>query len=274
MVVSKLTHSPLHRLLSKLGLASRTQAAELVAAGRVRVDGQVVLDPQQWSPWDGLVEIDRAVVQASRARLLCLHKRRGVVTARVDPREKVVCDHPLLRDTGCGPVGRLDKASEGLLLFTNDTRLADRLTSPESHLPKVYEVRVGRPLRPAELEALGSDVDLGGELTQRSVWTSMAEERNPSWVRVQLREGKNRQIRRMLLALGVGVQRLIRTAAESNVPSRQQRGRPPAGRGALALARGSALGFCAEPHPPGPQSEAPGASEAPPKVADLVDLRS
>lgn len=112
----------------------------------------------------------------------------------------------------CGPVGRLDKASEGLLLFTNDTRLANRLTSPEAHLPKVYEVRLDRPLRSDELEALGSDIDLGGELTRRSTWTSMEEERNPSWVRVQLREGKNRQIRRMLGVLGVGVQRLIRTA--------------------------------------------------------------
>ena len=103
-MVTKLTHAPLHRLLSKLGLASRTQAIELVGAGRVRVNGLVVHDPQQWSPWDGLVEIDRGVVQASRARLLCLHKRRGVVTARVDAREKVVCDHPMLRDTGvCHP---------------------------------------------------------------------------------------------------------------------------------------------------------------------------
>jgi 23S rRNA pseudouridine2605 synthase len=211
-MVTKLTHAPLHRLLSKLGLASRTQAVELVGAGRVRVNGQVVHDPALWSAWDSLVEIDRAVVQASVAQMFCLHKRRGVVTARVDAREKVVCDHPMLRDTGCGPVGRLDKASEGLLLFTNDTRLANRLTSPEAHLPKVYEVRLDRPLRSGELEALGADIDLGGELTSRSTWTSMEEERNPSWVRVQLREGKNRQIRRMLGVLGVGVQRLIRTA--------------------------------------------------------------
>jgi len=131
---------------------------------------------------------------ASAPRLFCLHKRRGVVSARVDVREKVVCDHPLLRDSGCAPVGRLDKASEGLLLFTNDTRLAHRLTSPDAHLPKVYEVRIDRPLRPAELEALGADIDLDGELTRASTWTSMAEERNPSWVRVQLSEGKNRQV--------------------------------------------------------------------------------
>ena len=91
-------------------------------------------------------------------------------------------------------MGRLDKASEGLLLFTNDTRLAHRLTSPDAHLPKVYEVRIDRPLRPAELEALGAEIDLDGELTRPSTWTSMAEERNPSWVRVQLSEGKNRQV--------------------------------------------------------------------------------
>ena len=193
-MVTKLTHAPLHRLLSKLGLASRTQAVQLVGAGRVRVNGQLVLDPQQWAPWEGEVEIDGEVVLASVPRLFCLHKRRGVVSARFDVREKVVCDHPLLRDSGCAPVGRLDKASEGLLLFTNDTRLAHRLTSPDAHLPKVYEVRIDRPLRPAELEALGADIDLDGELTRASTWTSMAEERNPSWVRVQLSEGKNRQV--------------------------------------------------------------------------------
>ena len=107
-MVTKLTHAPLHRLLSKLGLASRTQAAQLVGAGRVRVNGQLVLDPQQWAPWEGEVEIDGEVVMASTPRLFCLHKRRGVVSARVDVREKVVCDHPLLRDSGCAPVRRLD----------------------------------------------------------------------------------------------------------------------------------------------------------------------
>ena len=210
-MVTKLTHAPLHRLLSKLGLASRTQAAALVAAGRVRVNGLAASDPTQWAPWDSVVEIDQELRRASLPRLFAMHKRRGVVTARVDAREKVVCDHPMLRETGCSPVGRLDKESEGLLLFTNDTRLADRLTSPDGHVPKTYLVRASRPLHPDELEALCSSIDLGGELTRPSDWASMSAERNPNWVRVQLREGKNRQIRRMLHTLGVRVQRLIRT---------------------------------------------------------------
>ena len=162
---SKLTHAPLHRLLSKLGLASRTQAVDFVSAGRVRVNGQRAFDPARWHTWDSLIEID-GERRVATPRLFALHKRRGVVTARVDAREKVVCDHLALQQTGCVPVGRLDKESEGLLLLTNDTLLADRLTSPRSHVPKTYHVRVSRSLHADELKALGSTIDLGGELTR------------------------------------------------------------------------------------------------------------
>jgi 23S rRNA pseudouridine2605 synthase len=108
----------------------------------------------------------------------------------------------------------LDLASEGLLLFTNDTQLAHRILSPESHLPKTYYVRVHRPLVADELRALNSieTVNLGGELTMASKWASLAEERNPHWISATLHEGKNRQVRRMLAGFGIKVQRLLRVA--------------------------------------------------------------
>ena len=210
---TKATHVPLERLMSKLGVGTRTQAAALILAGRVTVDGMAVTNPIEWWPRGATISIDGHVVTpySSEHRVLMMHKKRGILTARVDARHEVVCDHPLLADTGCMPVGRLDRASEGLLLFTNDTLLGNALVSP-GHLDKTCLVRVNRPLDGGELARLGSteSVNLGGELTQPSRWTSMADERNIHWVRVVLREGRTRQIRRMLWTLSVGVQRLIR----------------------------------------------------------------
>jgi 23S rRNA pseudouridine2605 synthase len=213
---TKATHTPLARLLSKLGLASRTQAVALVRAGRVSIGGSQINDPDWWAPRDALIRIDGKTVPAAppSLRVLMLHKRRGYITARVDASRPVVCDHPHVADSGCMPIGRLDRPSEGLLLFTNDSLLANAVACPDSHLRKTYYVRVQRPLHSDELAALGdpSETSLGGELTLPSWWASMASERNANWCRVVLQEGKNRQIRRMLQQLGVGVQRLVRVS--------------------------------------------------------------
>ena len=211
--VSKLTHAPLARLISKLGIASRTQAAELIRAGRVTVDGQLISDPHFWAQQSAVIKLDGEPTNAapSALRVLMMHKKRGLVTARVDRTHKVVCDHPNIVGTNLNPVGRLDRSSEGLLLFTSDALLANAISSPESHIDKTYYVRTQRPLVAYEYSALSSgEIDLDGELTLPSDWTSMEVNRNDNWCRVVLREGKNRQIRRMLDVLGVRVQRLIR----------------------------------------------------------------
>jgi 23S rRNA pseudouridine2605 synthase len=210
---TKATHVPLYRLLSKLGLATREQGKVLVSSGKVRVNDRLVLDPEWWAPRQSVITVERAsnlITFDGTMRwppptcLLMMHKKRGIVVAREDAKNKVVCDHPAIKNRfpSCLPVGRLDRSSEGLLLFTNDTQLAHRILSPQSHLVKTYHVRIDRPLASEELAALGTDVDLGGELTLPSTWTSMADQRNPNWVSVQLREGKHRQIRRMLAELG------------------------------------------------------------------------
>ena len=217
-MATKAEKTPLCRLLSKRGLASRKRGAELARAGRVKVNGQVLRDPERWVSNQSRIEVDDVVEYTQPHRVYMMNKKRGMISSRADPYGRaLVCDHPLLRETCYAPVGRLDKGSEGLLLFTNDTLLANRLTSPDSHLPKTYHVKIDRLLGTDELEALGKTIDLDGELTKESVWSPLRHGEKTSWVEVQLREGKNRQIRRMLEQLDVKVLRLIRVGLGSLV---------------------------------------------------------
>mmetsp|Transcript_138039 Transcript_138039/g.240054 ORF Transcript_138039/g.240054 Transcript_138039/m.240054 type:complete len:339 (+) Transcript_138039:64-1080(+) len=213
---SKATHLPVNRLLSKLGLASRKEAGDLILRGAVTVNKRVVIDPELWVPRDAEVQVDGTdagyIDDPVETRVIMMHKKRGMVVARKDDRHPVVCDHPELKDTDMNPVGRLDLDSEGLLLFTNDNQLANSITDPVVDVPKIYFVRVDRPLTYSELKDLGdpSRTNFNGELKKPSKWSSMEEERNVNWIKVELYEGKKRQIRRMLKDLGVNVQRLVR----------------------------------------------------------------
>ncbi|MBN9221490.1 MAG: rRNA pseudouridine synthase [Mesorhizobium sp.] len=205
----------LNRALSKLGLCSRTQAALLIAEGRVRVGGKVVRDAE----WRVDMNRDRIVVDgnevvAERKVYLMLNKPRGLVTTRDDPQQRdtvYACleglDLPFV-----SPVGRLDKASEGLLLMTNDTQFANRLMDPASHLPKTYHVQVGGVPDEATLEALRAGVTVDGEtLTANSIGLLRSGGRT-AWLEIVLDEGRNRHIRRLLAAHGIEVRRLIRIA--------------------------------------------------------------
>jgi 23S rRNA pseudouridine2605 synthase len=143
---------------------------------------------------------------------LALNKPRGLVTAREDASERTVyeCLDPAL--PFLSPVGRLDKASEGLLLFTNDTRWAARLTDPASHVDKVYHVQVNRLVGDALLEQLRDGViDEGERLTAKDARVLRLGTRN-AWVEIVLDEGRNRHIRRLLGALGLETLRLMRVA--------------------------------------------------------------
>jgi len=193
---------PLNRALSKLGILSRARATEAIRAGRVRVDGRIVRDPAR------LVVPERAriVLDGERRikaawRTILFHKPRGVVTTRHDPEgRRTVFDEIGDAAEGLNAVGRLDLATSGLLLLTTDTQLASWITDPANAVPRVYAVVVRGDVSGETLAQLGSDV----ALRKRS--------RRESHLVVTLREGKNRQVRRMFEESGHEVTRLKRVA--------------------------------------------------------------
>jgi 23S rRNA pseudouridine2605 synthase len=203
------------RALSKLGFCSRSQAWTLIQAGRVRVNGVIQRDPE----WPVDLERDRFEVDEEKvgeaARIyLALNKPRGLVTTASDEqgRETVfacLAGHGLPH---VGPVGRLDKASEGLLLLTNDSAWAARLTSPESRVEKIYHVQVECLADESLVRRMLDGVTEGGDFLAAKRVSILRQGTRNSWLEIVLDEGKNRHIRRLLDALGVGVLRLMRVA--------------------------------------------------------------
>jgi 23S rRNA pseudouridine2605 synthase len=207
-------HVPLERALSKLGLASRSEARELIRAGRVRVDGAVATDPlREVVPERIRVEIDGRPASRAEPLTILLHKPRGVVTTRSDPEGRPTvysCLEGL--ETHVIPVGRLDAATTGLLLLTNDTRFADWVTDPRNEVPRVYIVTVRGELSDETARRLEEGVEESGErLGARAVQVRKRSRRETHLV-VELTEGRNREIRRMLAAVGHEVTRLKRVS--------------------------------------------------------------
>jgi 23S rRNA pseudouridine2605 synthase len=206
----------LPRLLSAWHVASRRQAEELVAAGRVTVDGRVVRDVTAWVSERARIAVDGTLVGPSAGGpvWIALNKPRGVVTTTNDPEgRRTVMD--LLSDPppGLAPVGRLDMDSAGLLLLTNDHAKAAVLLDPASHVAKTYRVKVeGHPASDT-LARLGREAIVDRDETLGPIEVRLVSEGPKSaWLEVVLREGKNRQIRRQLAAVGHEVQVLVRTA--------------------------------------------------------------
>jgi pseudouridine synthase len=212
------THTPRHglaRVLSKLGVCSRSQGEQWVQAGRVAVDGRIVRDPQY--PVDAIrqrISVDGRAIDAAERVYLAFNKPRGLVVSASDERGRDTV-YTALAEAGLpwlGPVGRLDKASEGLLLLSNDTIWAAGITSPTTHLEKTYHVQVaGLPDATALATMLAGIEDAGERLQARGARLLRVGEKN-AWLEVVLDEGRNRHIRRLLAALGFDVLRLIRVA--------------------------------------------------------------
>lgn len=205
----------LARVLSKLGVASRTQAGAWIAQGRVSVNGRIVRDAE--SPTDlasDRIALDGIDVAARERVHVVLNKPRGVVTTASDEQGRDTV-YALFEGAGLpwlAPVGRLDKASEGLLLFTNDTQWAAAITAPETHLDKTYHVQIDSLPGEDVFEAMIAGVDDHGErLALKAVRELRRGEKN-AWLEIVLDEGRNRQIRRVLAAFGIGVLRLVRVA--------------------------------------------------------------
>jgi 23S rRNA pseudouridine2605 synthase len=204
----------LPRALSKLGLCSRSQAMAAVQEGRVRVNGTVVRDAAVRVDMDrDRLELDGERARAAAHVYLALNKPRGVLTTRDDPRGRQTV-YSLLPPVVpfVAPVGRLDQASEGLLLFTNDTRWAARLTDPASHVDKTYHVQVDRLPDEALLDRLREGVEVDGELLAVKQVRELRRGGRNAWLEVVLDEGRNRHIRRLLAALDIETLRLVRVA--------------------------------------------------------------
>jgi len=205
---------PLERAFSKLGLASRTQARQWITEGRVRVDGKIVRDPLvAVTPEKIRLELDGKTFQKSTWRLVMLNKPRGVVTTRSDEQGRPTV-FSLLKtsDAYLHPVGRLDMATTGLLLFTNDTRLSDWLTDPKNKIIRVYLVTVEGKLAPEHVTLLEKGIQDEGELLKADKIMVRKTSQRESHLTVELAEGKNREIRRMFKAVGHEVTALKRVA--------------------------------------------------------------
>jgi len=204
----------LARAISKLGYCSRSRAAELIAAGRVRLNDVVRRNAEAPVRLEqDKIEVDGREIRAAEKSYWMLNKPRGVVTTASDEKGRATVYDYVGEGMGwLAPVGRLDKASEGLLLLTNDSEWAARVLDPVGHVAKTYHVQISALADEALLPGLRRGVREGADfLSVERVRELRRGERN-SWLEIVLHEGKNRQIRRMLEALGVEVLRLVRVA--------------------------------------------------------------
>jgi 23S rRNA pseudouridine2605 synthase len=205
----------LARALSKLGYCSRSEAFRLIRAGRVRLNGGVRRDPET----PVRVECDRIKVDGSElaapAKIyLMLNKPRGVVTTASDEKGRKTV-YAFLEEglPWVAPVGRLDKASEGLLLLTNDSEWAASVLAPETHLDKTYHVQIDAIPDPGLIQSITGGVrSSDGTFLRAKIAQILRSGEKNTWLEIVLDEGKNRHIRRMLAQLGINVLRLLRVA--------------------------------------------------------------
>jgi 23S rRNA pseudouridine2605 synthase len=215
----------LARMLSKLGYCSRSRAAELIRAGRVSLNGKIFRNPE--TPVSGKknqIAVDGREVDSQEKIYLMLNKPRGVVTTASDEKGRETI-YDLLTGTfstgkdnltgrilpWAAPLGRLDKASEGLLLLTNDSEWGARIAAPETHLDKTYHVQLGIVVEEDFIQALARGVKTKHDEVLRAKQSRLLRTgQKTCWLEMVLDEGKNRHIRRMMESMGVEVLRLVR----------------------------------------------------------------
>jgi len=204
----------LQKYLAERGIASRRKAEEMILAGRVTIDGRKAKLGQSVDPAKAFVAVDGQAVGQQKERKVCLvlHKPRGYVTTVQDRHAaRTVIELVADRPERLYPVGRLDKDSEGLLLMTNDGALAHALTHPSKHVEKRYRVTLRGLVSETQQEQLANGIMLDGQRTLPTQLRVVEEKMDRTVLEFTLREGRNRQIRRMCEALNLEVMRLKRT---------------------------------------------------------------
>ena len=204
----------LERALSKLGLASRGEAKELIQAGRVKVHGSVEKNPaRQVNPDTAHVEVDGAKVTRAQKRLILFHKPKGVITTKSDPEgRKTIYDCLPAEFKTFHPVGRLDMNTTGLLLLTNDTKTSSFLTDPNNKIPRVYIAQVRGEMKDETAQKMKIGVKDQGELLRAEEVKILKQSAKESKIELVLFEGKNREVRRLCLSFGHEVSALKRVS--------------------------------------------------------------
>lgn len=202
----------LERVLSKAGVGSRVEARAWVRAGRVKVNGTVARDPDQWIDMQrDRVRFDDKPLERRERLYVVLYKPTGYLTTYRDPEGRPTV-YDLVADVGTflSPVGRLDLNTSGLLLMTNDNQFAERVTNPKWHVPKTYLVKASMVLSEEQLQQLRDGIELSDGLTRPASVTRLRDSARYTHFEITLTEGRNRQVRRMVEALGAHVLKLVR----------------------------------------------------------------
>ena len=199
----------LERVLSKAGVGSRSEARRWISDGRVRVNGRVTGDPDAWIDLErDRVSFDGKPLRKSKRIYLLLNKPTGYLTTYDDPRGRPTVYDLLDRDEYLFPVGRLDLDTSGLLILTNDTAFAERLTNPDYKVPKTYLVKASKAISDEQLDHLRKGIELRDGMTRPAIVKRISANK----FEITIREGRNRQVRRMVEALDAKVRKLVRVA--------------------------------------------------------------
>lgn len=228
--VSTSTTFKLQKLLAQKGLGSRREMEALIAAGEVSVNGKVAIVGDRVGPED-VVRIGKRVIrlnlEESLPKVLLYHKPEGEIVSRDDPegRPSVFDKLPHLRSSKWIAIGRLDFNTSGLLIFTTDGVLANRLMHPRFEMEREYAVRILGELTAEQMKQLTTGIELEDGVAAFSYLAEQGGEGINHWYRVILQEGKNREVRRMFEAIGLTVSRLMRVRfGPINLPPRIKRG--------------------------------------------------
>lgn len=204
----------LDRVLSKAGLGSRTEARSWIGSGRVRVNEKLVQTPDHWIDLErDKITLDGKLVGKAKLRYILLYKPKGYITTYRDPEGRPTV-YDLIPDVDqfVGTAGRLDLETTGLLLLTNDNALAEALTNPEHRMPKTYLVKASTLLNDEQLAQLAQGVELSDGPTRPAIVRRTRDSEKYTFFELTITEGRNRQVRRMLEAIGAKVLKLVRTS--------------------------------------------------------------